>query len=108
VPTQLLVRAPKAGNKITPLPHDTSLFEMRGSLPPPHEITVLQGLRCFTFSAALVSASAGFFRQYPTDARAALGMVRDAAQVLEELLDGGHSTVAGRLAGAFRNIGRDR
>jgi len=28
--------------------------------------------------------------------------------VLEPLLEGGHSTIAGRLAGAFRNIGRDR
>jgi hypothetical protein len=28
--------------------------------------------------------------------------------VLSSLLDGGHSKIAGRLAGAFRNIGRDR
>jgi Fic/DOC family len=35
-------------------------------------------------------------------------MVRDASDVLELLLEGGHTTVAGRLAGAFRTIGRDR
>jgi hypothetical protein len=35
-------------------------------------------------------------------------MVRDASEVLEGLLKGGHSTIAGRLAGAFRNIGRNR
>jgi hypothetical protein len=40
--------------------------------------------------------------------RAALSMVRDASEVLGRLLEGGHSTIAGRLAGAFRNIGRDR
>jgi hypothetical protein len=40
--------------------------------------------------------------------RAALSMVRDASEVLERLLEGGHSTIAGRLAGAFRNIGRNR
>jgi len=40
--------------------------------------------------------------------RAALSMVRDASEVLEGLLEGGHSTIAGRLAGAFRNIGRNR
>jgi hypothetical protein len=34
--------------------------------------------------------------------------VRDASEVLGSLLDGGHSTIAGRLAGAFHNIGRDR
>ena len=49
-----------------------------------------------------------FFTYNPTDARAALSIVRDASDVLARLLEGGHSTVAGRLAGAFRNIGRNR
>jgi Fic family protein len=35
-------------------------------------------------------------------------MVGDASDVLTLLLDGGRTTVAGRLAGAFRNIGRNR
>jgi len=35
-------------------------------------------------------------------------MLRDASSLLEQLLDGGHSVVAGRLVGAFRNIGRNR
>ena len=35
-------------------------------------------------------------------------MVRDASEVLALLLEGGRTTVAGRLAGAFRNIGRER
>jgi hypothetical protein len=34
-------------------------------------------------------------------------MVRDASEGLDQLLEGGHSTITGRLAGAFRNIGRD-
>ncbi|NIV70579.1 MAG: cell filamentation protein Fic, partial [Phycisphaerae bacterium] len=51
---------------------------------------------------------AGFFQQNATDARAALAMVRNASDVLALLLEEGRTTVAGRLAGAFRNIGRDR
>jgi hypothetical protein len=35
-------------------------------------------------------------------------MVRDSSDVLAWLLEGGRTTIAGRLAGAFRNIGRDR
>jgi hypothetical protein len=35
-------------------------------------------------------------------------MVSDASEVLGRLLDGGHSTIAARLAGAFRNIGREQ
>ncbi len=46
--------------------------------------------------------------QYPTDIHAAFSIVRDASDVLERLLEGGHSIIAGRLAGAFRNIERDR
>jgi hypothetical protein len=35
-------------------------------------------------------------------------MVREASGLLTRLLAGGHTIIAGRLAGAFRNIGRDR
>jgi fido (protein-threonine AMPylation protein) len=34
--------------------------------------------------------------------------IRDASGLLRRLLNGGHTTIAGRLAGAFRNGGRDR
>jgi hypothetical protein len=108
VPRQLLVRSPKARNKITALPHDTSLFDVRAALPETGQIADQEGLRLFSLPAALVSCGAAFFRQNPTDARAALAMVRDASDVLGLLLEGGRTTVAGRLAGAFRNIGRSR
>lgn len=35
-------------------------------------------------------------------------MIRDASGLLARLLDRGHTTIAGRLAGAFRNTGRGR
>jgi hypothetical protein len=35
-------------------------------------------------------------------------MISNASDILVHLLEGGRSTVAGRLAGAFRNVGRDR
>lgn len=108
VPRQLLVRSPKARNKITRLPHDTSLFDTRAALPEVGQITEKEGLRLFSVPAGLVSCGPGFFRQNVTDARAALAMVRHASDVLALLLEGGRTTVAGRLAGAFRNIGRDR
>ncbi|MEE8415820.1 MAG: Fic family protein [Desulfobacterales bacterium] len=108
VPRQLFVRSPKARNKITTLPHDTSLFDTRTALPKAGQIAEKDGLRLFSVPAGLVSCGSGFFRQNATDARAALAMVRDASDVLALLLEGGRTTVAGRLAGAFRNIGRDR
>lgn len=108
VPPQLLVRAPKGGNKPVSLPHGTSLFEVRAELPEFGQSVDVSGLRLFSVPAALVEATAGLYRQYPTDMRVALSMIRDASEVLSILLEGGHSVVAGRLAGAFRNIGKDR
>ena len=108
VPRQLLARSPKARNKITTLPHNTSLFDVRAALPKAGQVAEKDGLRLFSVPAGLVSCGSGFFLQNATDARAALAMVRDASDVLELLLEGGHTTVAGRLAGAFRRIGRNR
>lgn len=106
VPKQLLIRAPAGRNQVTKLPFGTSLLEVRSALPEPQEAVLKDDLRLFTLPAALVAASPAFFTSHPTDARAALAMVRDASEVLAKLLAGGHSVVAGRLAGAFRNIGR--
>jgi hypothetical protein len=108
VPRQLLVRSPKGRNKITTLPYDTSLFDTRAALPGAKQVVEKEGLRLFSVPAGLVNCGAGFFQKNATDARAVLIMVRDASDVLALLLEEGRTTVAGRLAGAFRNIGRDR
>jgi hypothetical protein len=108
IPSQLLVRSPRARNKVTNLPHDTSLFDIRAALPESGHSAEKYGLRLFSLPAGLVNCGSGFFQHNATDARAVLAMVRNASDVLALLLAGGHTTVAGRLAGAFRNIGRDR
>jgi hypothetical protein len=73
----------------------------------------MAGLRIFSVESALIECSPQYFSRHDfsrhaTDARAAMATVRDASGVLAKLLNGGHSTIAGRLAGAFRNSGRDR
>jgi hypothetical protein len=108
VPRQLLVRAPKGRNNPTALPHNTSLFELRAELPPEGSRETLHGLRAYTLPAALVHCGAPLFAENAAEARAALAMIQDSSDVLAILLEGGHSTIAGRLAGAFRNIGRGR
>jgi len=107
VPHQLLVRSPKARNRVTGLPYETSMLDMRAALPGNDQVAVKDSLRLFSLPAALVSCGPGFFLQNPTDACAALAMVRDASDLLALLLEGGRTTVAGRLAGGFRRIGRD-
>lgn len=108
VPQQLAVRAAKGGNKSIELPHGTSLFAIRAALPEPQDRVLVDGLRLYSLPAALVACSGAYFRTNATDARAALSAIGDSSDVLRVLLRGGHSTVAGRLAGGFRNIGRTR
>lgn len=108
VPTLLHVRAPKGGNKLMELPHGTSLMDARYPLPEESQVVELDGLRMYSVPAALVTCTEAFFRQAPTDVRAAMATIKDASDVLALLLAGGHSTIAGRLAGAFRNTGRNR
>ncbi len=108
VPRQLLVRAVKARNNITALPHDTSLLVIRASMPDGKDIEEKEGLRLYSLPSALIACAPGYFNQNPTDMRTALSIIRDASEILGPLLEGGHTTIAGRLAGAFRNIGRER
>ncbi len=106
VPRQLAVRSPKGRNNITKLPHGTSLYELEAPLPDLTEVAEKDGLRLFSLESALVEASPRYFLHHATDARATMAMIRDTSDLLARLLDSGHSTIAGRLAGAFRNGGR--
>ncbi len=108
VPTQLLVRAEKGSNKPTNFLHGTSIFDVRAALPLERDVMVEDGLRLYTPAAALIEVSPNFFAQNPVDARTVLALFPDASEILARLLEGGHSVIAGRLAGAFRNIGRVR
>ncbi|EDM35969.1 hypothetical protein PBAL39_23217 [Pedobacter sp. BAL39] len=109
VPQQLLIRSSDGNNKQTPLPHNTSLFNMRTELPPADPLIITDnGIRMYNLQASLIYASPSIYIRNAIDARTALSLIRDASEVLPILLENGHTTLAGRLAGAFRNIGRDR
>lgn len=108
VPRQLLVRTPKGGNKVAGLLYGTSLLDVRAAMPRERDIVQRDGLRLFSLPAALVASAPGFFNQHPTEARAALAMIKDSSELLDCLLAGGHSKIAGRLAGGLRNIGAGR
>lgn len=108
IPQQLLVRSKKGNNKITQLPFHTSLLDVRYTMPKKADIEEKNGIRIYAKIPALISSSPSFFIQHPTDARTILATIQDASEILPDLLEGGHSTIAGRLVGAFRNIGQQR
>ncbi len=107
VPEQLLVRTPKGGNKPIFLLHETSIMDVRLKLPDKNDIEIKENLRIMTLPAALISCAPGYYSNNAIEARASLSMISDASEILHKLLKGGRSTVAGRLAGAFRNIGKN-
>lgn len=107
VPQQLLVRSPNGNNKPTAFLHNTSIFDVRLNMPDAEHIENLRGLNVYSLAAALVYSSANQFQNAPIQMRTAISMVADASDVLSVLLKGNHSVIAGRLVGAFRNIGRD-
>jgi len=108
VPRQLLVRARKGDNKVTTLPYDTSLLSVRYTMPDKKDTETVNGLRLYALGPALIDCSPRYFGQNETDTRTALSLITDASELLPNLLEGGHSVIAGRLAGALRNMGRER
>lgn len=106
VPAQLMVRAPGARNKTTTLIHDTGIVEVRAQIAERNTRENVDGLAVFNLPHALINSTEKFFKSFANDVRAALGLIRDSSELLSILLERGHSTIAGRLAGALRSIGR--
>ena len=108
IPNQLIIKSPDANNTKTNLPFNTSLFNLKASLPGDDEMDVKEGIRMYSKASALINCGEVYFRNNPGDARTVLSAIRDASEILAYVLPGGNTTKAGRLAGAFRNIGSSR
>lgn len=106
IPPQIVVNTPKGTNNKIDLPFGTSLYDLKVK-EMPTELTEKSGQRVFTVEAALIRVPKGFFQRAPIEMQVAMASVRDVSTVLALLLDGGHSAVAGRIAGGFRRVGRD-
>jgi fido (protein-threonine AMPylation protein) len=107
IPAQVVVYSPKGTNNTIKLLFGTSLYDLKQvEMPPTADAAVRDGLRLFSPAAALVKVPESFFSRNPIETQVALAGIRDAADVLRLLLNGGHSAKAGLLAGAFRRIGR--
>lgn len=107
LPAQVVVYSPEGSNNNLELPFDTSLYDLRESqLPLASELIVREDLRLFSVAVALARTPPAFFGRYPLECRVALASLRNLPELLGHLLNGQRTVVAGRLAGAFRRIGR--
>lgn len=105
VPKQVIIRVSKVSNNIVNLLHDTSILYFQASIPNTIYKEPDLGLNLYALPEALVECSPDFFRLDSIAARTCLSMVSDVGDILKIVLEKGQSTKAGRLAGAFRNIG---
>lgn len=105
VPKQVLIRTSVAQSNEVPLLHDTSIFYLPLNLANPIIKEPQFGLNIYSLPEALVKCSPTFFSTDSITARTCLSLIPDVSDLLKILLESGQTTKAGRLAGAFRNIG---
>ena len=107
IPQQVIIYAPRGTNNAIDLLFGTSLYDLKHSpMPAAADLTVKDGLRLLALPVALIRVPEGFYQNHPVEAQVALQAVHDTSDILRRLLEGGHSAIAGRLAGAFRRVGR--
>lgn len=107
LPAQVVVNAPAGGNSVTPLPAGHSILDYKAKdFPAAANRTRVGGLRAMTLEHALIRVSESFYRTSSRDAQIALLGLKDSSALVRQLLDGNHSVIAGRLAGALRACGQ--
>ena len=102
---QVIIRLAKGHSDVVGLPHNTSILCFRATVANPIVTEPMFGLHLYSLPEALVECGPDFFRRDSIAARTCLSMVSDASDILKIVLEKGQTTKAGRLAGAFRNIG---
>ena len=108
VPKQLIIESKTGNNRATNLLYGTSLFIKNSTNNDESKTEIINNLIAPKLAYALTNCSARMFISNPIEMRSALMMIRDASELLEPLLNGGHSVIAGRLIGAYRNLGQDK
>jgi fido (protein-threonine AMPylation protein) len=104
---QIVVCSPKGSNHLINLLYGTSIYDLKvPEMPAPRNLVMRDGLRLFSPAASLVGVGETFFARNPVESQVVLASLADASDLLRLLLDGGNSTKAGYLAGAFRRIAR--
>lgn len=111
IPHHLTVRFSSGENTFTWLPGGHELVEVWGNDPAePYDRDNIEtephyGVRLYGLNRALLTASPGFWREHPTDARTCLAMIQDTGGLVDMTLRMGLFEGACRVAGGLRSIG---
>ncbi len=104
VAKQVVVRSPEANNQTTKMPGDTSFFMLR--IPVPDPVVLHDGIRIMPKEEAIINLAKNSWTSLATDVIAVLGSIRGSNSLLRVLLSNNRSSIAGRVAGALRHLGR--
>ena len=107
-PKQMIVYAKTGQNNTTGLKNGASVFDYKAPGINNESVMMVDGVQVLTPEAALIQATDNFYKNYPMDAQIVLETVSDFSNILSLLLTGGKSVAAGRIAGAYRAIGKDK
>ena len=107
IPRQLIVRSESGTNNILQLPFGTSIVDIKASLPPEVVQEPRYGVRLYPMEYALLMMGPDYYRHDALEARSCLASLKDVSPIVSAAIDGGHTTRAGRVAGALRSIGRE-
>jgi hypothetical protein len=106
-PRQVVVYSPLGKNGLLNLPDNCSILDYKAKdFAPAAKVNIVEGIRALALPLALTKVTESFFLNFAQDAQIVLHQLRDASELNRELLEGGRSLVAGRLAGALRASGR--
>lgn len=108
IPMQSIIRSPEGKNNVINLMYGTSLFDLKAEVPVNMYKHPLYGVNMYPLSEALVYASPSYFQTDEIAALTCLSMIKDVPDIIRILSDNGASLRAGRIAGAFRNVGNDK
>lgn len=106
VPEQTIVLIDRPHGKRIHLPHGCSILPYEEKSGLSDQVAVINGIRVMSLEVALGRAPEGFFRTNPLEAASILATVADPSAIIRVLIDTAAPTFGGRVAGAFRHIGR--
>ncbi len=105
IPRQATIITKKMTGQVVTLPHSTTLLIYNDADNFPEFRVQKDGIWIMGMEEAICRIPQSYFEQNPIDAEIALRSIKNTSKLLEYLLKGKHSTIAGRLIGAYTFIG---
>lgn len=105
IPRQITIITKKTTGQVLKLPHETTLLIYNDAKNFPTHRTQKEGIWIMEIEEALCRLPQAYFEQDPINAEIALRSLKNTSKLLEHLLTGKHSVIAGRLIGAYTFLG---